>query len=405
MQLVERHIINKQHHLFNECDKLTFLSKNLYNHANYIVRQELFNNNKYLNYNDINKIMISTNNPDYIALPRKVSNGTLRLLDRNWKSYFASIKDWKKNPSQYNGMPKIPNYKHSVNGRQLIHYEKGAISKKTAKEYRIKLSKSNIEIPTNIDYEDLVAVRIKPNGNHFVIEVIYKKECENNNLNKDNFLGIDLGINNLMTCSSKDESFIINGKPLKSINQFYNKIKTKLQSKLNKNQFISNQILGLTSKRNNKINDYLHKSSKYIVDYCLTNDIGKLIVGKNDGWKNNVNLGKRNNQNFVGIPFNSLIQKLKYKCELTGIEFVTTEESYTSKCSFIDNEDMEYQSNYLGKRVKRGLFRSKDGILINADVNGSLNIVRKVVSLFGLKDLNYGIEGFAVNPLKVNLSN
>ena len=403
MQLVERHVINKKHHLFDECDKLTFLSKNLYNVANYIIRQNFFNTSKYLNYYDINKIMISTNNFDYIALPRKVSNGTLRILDRNWKSYFASIKDWKKNPSKYNGMPKLPNYKQSINGRFLVHYEKGAISKKSAKEYRIKLSKTNIDIPTNVDYDDLVAARIKPNGNHYVIEVIYKKECEDHNLDKNNVMGIDLGLNNLAACATKKDSFLINGKPLKSINQYYNKEKAKLQSELPKNKHISNQILRLTDKRNNKINDYLHKSSNFIIKYCLTNDIGKLIIGKNDGWKQNINLGKRNNQNFVQIPFNKLIQQLKYKGELIGIEVETTEESYTSKCSFIDDESLNKHDNYCGRRIKRGLFRSKLGKIINADINGALNIIRKVVPNFNIKGMIDGIEGVAVHPLLVTI--
>ena len=403
MQLVERHIINKNHHLFDECDNLTFLSKNLYNKANYIIRQEFILNHKYLNYFDINKIMIKTNDLDYIQLPRKVSNGTLRLLDKNWKSFFASIKDWKKNPSKYNGKPEIPKYKHKSNGRFLIHYEKGAISKKSAKKYKIKLSKTMIEVPTNVEYENLVATRIIPNKNHFVLEVIYKKEVQNNDFDSGNVMGIDIGINNLMACATKNESFIINGKPIKSINQYYNKRKAKLQSELEKNHHNSQKILSLTDKRNNKINDYLHKSTSYIINYCLTNEIGKLIIGKNDGWKQQVNLGKRNNQNFVGIPFNSLIHKLKYKCELMGIEFVKTEESYTSKCSFLDGESLKKHFNYMGKRIKRGLFQSKIGIKINADINGALNIIRKVVPLFNLKELNYGIEGVAVHPLLVTI--
>jgi putative transposase len=322
-------------------------------------------------------------------------------LDKNWQSFFASIKDWKKNPPKYLGKPDLPKYKHKATGRQVIHYEKGAISKKSAQEFRIKLSKTNIEIPTNVEYDDLVATRIIPNKNHFVIEVIYKKEPQDHDLNKENIIGIDIGINNLMSCATKKESFIVNGKPIKSINQFYNKRRAKLQSELAKDHHNSNKILSLTNKRNNKINDLLHKSSNYIINYCLTNDIGKLIIGKNDGWKHKVNLGKRNNQNFIGIPFNSLIHKLKYKCELHGIEFVETEESYTSKCSFVDDESLQKHDNYVGNRVKRGLFQTKLGMKINADINGALNIIRKVVPLFSSKDLNYGIEGVAVHPLLV----
>jgi len=233
-------------------------------------------------------------------------------------------------------------------------------------------------------------------------KTIKKKECENNDLDKNNVMGIDLGLNNLAACATKSDSFLINGKPLKSINQFYNKEKAKLQTELPKNKHNSNQILRLTDKRNNKINDYLHKSSNFIIKYCLTNDIGKLIIGKNDGWKQNINLGKRNNQNFVQIPFNKLIHQLKYKGELVGIDVETTEESYTSKCSFIDNESMVKQKHYCGKRIKRGLFKTKSGKLINADINGALNIIRKVVSNFN-STLIDGIEGVVVHPLLVTI--
>ena len=167
------------------------------------------------------------------------------------------------------------------------------------------------------------------------------------------------------------------------------------------NKKYSKNMLRMTNKRNNKVNDYVHKSTKHIINYCLTNNIGKLIIGNNKNWKQNSNLGKRNNQNFVNIPFASIINKLKYKCELFGIEFIETEESYTSKCSFIDNEEIKYHEEYVGERIKRGLFRSKSGYLINADINGSLNIIRKVVPLFNIKELNYGIEGVAVHPILI----
>ena len=398
MQLVERHIINKNHELYKECDRLSWLSKNLYNQANYYIRQEFINNGKYLNYFDINKIMISEQNENYIALPRKVSNGTLRLLDKNWKSFFRSIKDWKKNKSKYLGMPKLPKYKDSIDGRFIVHYEKGAISTKELKNNKIKLSKSIIEFNTKINLDNLIATRIVPNKSHFILEVIYEKEIINQKLDTNNIIGIDLGVNNLMSCSTKNESFIINGKPLKSINQFYNKKISKMKSD---NKKYSKNMLRMTNKRNNKVNDYVHKSTKHIINYCLTNNIGKLIIGNNKNWKQNSNLGKRNNQNFVNIPFASIINKLKYKCELFGIEFIETEESYTSKCSFIDNEEIKYHKEYVGERIKRGLFRSKSGYLINADINGSLNIIRKVVPLFNIKELNYGIEGVAVHPILI----
>ncbi|KFZ25617.1 MAG: putative transposase [Candidatus Izimaplasma bacterium HR2] len=408
MQLVEKHIIKRTHKLFNELDELSFLSKNLYNRANYIIRQEFIKDedNKYLNYYDINRMMIDNNNIDYRTFPAKVSNGILRLLDKNWKSFFKSIKDYSKNPNKYLGRPKIPRYKDTKTGRNIIPFEKGAISKtELRKNSLISLSKTNIKIPTKISFDELQAVRIVPRYDHYVIEVIYNKEIEDYELNQDNILGIDIGVNNLASISTTiGYTFIINGKPLKSINQYYNKVKSNLQSKLERNRFKSNRINKLTNKRNNKVNDYLHKSSRYIIDYCLTHNIGKIVIGNNKNWKQNIKIGKRNNQNFVAIPFVKFIDMIKYKARLVSIEVIITEESYTSKCSFVDNEDVKKHQDYLGKRIKRGLFKSFNGSLINADINGSFNIIRKVVPLFNFNSLKYGIEDVAVHPLRISFS-
>jgi putative transposase len=350
--------------------------------------------------------MVDSKDENYISLPRKVSKGTLRILDKNWKSFFNSIKDYKKNPKKYFGRPKLPKYKDKKNGRNIVHYEKGAVSKrKLVKESIIFLSQTNIEIKTKIKYEELIAVRIIPKYEHYVIEVIYKKEIENYFLDSDNVLGVDLGINNLATvATSTGQTFILNGKPIKSINQFYNKRRAKLQSKLKGNQFKTNRINKLTNKRNNKINDYLHKASKHIIDYCLAYNIGKIVIGNNKNWKQSINLGKRTNQNFTQIPFSKFIQMIQYKAEMVSIEVLITEESYTSKCSFLDNEEIKKHETYKGKRIKRGLFKSSNGILINADVNGAFNIIRKVVPLFNCKKLKYGIEDVAVHPMRISFS-
>lgn len=219
-------------------------------------------------------------------------------------------------------------------------------------------------------------------------------------------IGLDLGVNNLITgANNNGNSFIIKGTPLKSINQYYNKKKSKIQTELetiNKRKS-SKRLNKLTNKRNNKINDYLHKASKKIIDYCLTNNIGKVIIGHNNNWKQNISIGKRNNQNFVQIPFNNLIDKLKYKCLLNNIECIITEESYTSKCSFLDNEPLQYSDSYLGRRVHRGLFKSNKGKLINADVNGAFNIIRKVIPTFNVHSLNYGIQDIAVYPTLIKV--
>ena len=175
---------------------------------------------------------------------------------------------------------------------------------------------------------------------------------------------------------------LINGKPLKSINQYYNKKLANLKSKLRNEKKTSKRIKSLTNKRNNKVNDYLHKTSRLITNYLVSNNINTLVVGKNKEWKQDVNIGKKNNQNFVQIPHSRLIDMLLYKCKLRGINVIITEESYTSKCSFLDDEGIKKHKVYKGNRIKRGLFKSSEGVLINADVNGSLNILKKVVGKF-----------------------
>jgi putative transposase len=406
MKLTEKHIIKRSHKLYKECDRIAFLSKNLYNAANYIVRQKFIKESIYLNYYSINKIMLKDNNIDYRKLPAKVSNGILRLLDKNWKSFFVAAKDYKKNPEKYLGKPKIPGYKHKISGRNIVPYEKGAISKRRLlKDSVLCLSDTDIIIETKIAHKLLVSARIVPRNDSYVIEIIYKKEVENFNLDRDHKLCIDQGVNNFAAVGdTTGNTFIINGRPLKSINQYYNKVKANLQSMLETGQYSSHKIHLLTNKRNNKVDNFIHKAAKFIISYCLTNDIGTIVIGKNDYWKQDVNMSKKNNQNFVEIPFARFIEILKYKAKLVSIEVITNEESYTSKCSFIDNESLEHHDKYLGKRIKRGLFRSANGIKINSDINGAYNILRKVFPLFSIDNLRYGIEDVAVHPLMVNLS-
>ena len=218
-----------------------------------------------------------------------------------------------------------------------------------------------------------------------------------------------MGINNLATCTSNtSKSFIINGKPVKSINQYYNKKKAKLQSKL-QNKFTSKRIKKLTLKRNNKIKDYFHKVSTYIVNQAVSNDLNTIVIGKNDGWKQDTKMGKINNQNFVQIPFDLLIQQILYKSKLKGINVVLQEESYTSKVSFFDDDFIptygksDNKLNPSGKRVKRGLYKTKTSTFINADVNGSLNILRKYLNVSSDKIISVGSRGLVTRPLKINI--
>jgi putative transposase len=409
MQLVERHIIGSKHDMFKKIDEKSFLSKNLYNRANYIIRQEFINTSRekeegkrttanWIRYNQIQKQLQNDKDFDYNNLPAKVSQQVLKLLDKNWVSFFEAIRDWKKNPSKYLGKPALPRYKNKTKGRGILTYTIQAISKKELRSGIVRLSGTEIRIKTKQDPKDIQQVRVIPRIGFYVIEVVYNKNVINHeNLDKNKIVGIDLGVNNLATVTSNQNNLkplLVNGRPLKSMNQYYNKKRAELQSYFGKRT--SRKLMKLTNKRNRKIEHYLHTTSRYLVNYFLFHNIGLVIIGKNDQWKSESNMGKRNNQSFVSIPHGNFIQMIKYKCELVGIEVRLVEESYTSKCSFIDFEPLHKHENYLGKRVKRGLFVSKYGIKINSDCNGSGNIIRKEIP----NAFADGIEGVVVRPIR-----
>lgn len=275
------------------------------------------------------------------------------------------------------------------------------------KNGKIRVPKTKMTFTTK--QTDIKQFRFIPKGNHIVLEVLY--EVDDVELKEDNgrYASIDLGIDNLCTVTSNVlNSYIINGKPVKSINQYYNKKKVRLQRILKKCQKKnkSKRLNKLTEKRNRKIKDYFHKASRYIVNQLVSNNVNTLILGYNKGWKQETNIGKRNNQNFVNVPFMMLRDMLAYKCALVGINVLVTEESYTSKCSFVDNEEIKKHEDYVGKRIRRGLFRTKNGMLVNADVNGSFNIMKKGLKKVALDDkVSYpGCRGFVYNPYKLNLA-
>lgn len=395
MQLTETLIINKNNNFYEECERLTFLSKNLYNSGLYYVRQEYFKDKSYKNYYNVNNYFVNTKQKDYYKLPTKVSQQILKLVDKNFKSFFSLLKNKDKL-----GLKKvrIPRYLDKLKGRQVVIYTIQSISQKELKNDIVKLSGSNISFKLREGIKNINQVRIVKHEttNTFNIEVVYTvKEKE---LLKDNkrYGSIDLGLNNLITLSSNViKPLIINGKPLKSINQYFNKKLSELRSKGVEK---SNKIKRLCNKRKNKVNDYLHKASRYVINHLVSNNLNTLVIGKNKDWKQEINIGKVNNQKFVNIPHDKLINMLIYKCLLEGINVIITEESYTSKCSFLDNEVICKHEEYLGKRIKRGLFKSHLGKLINADLNGSLNILRKAVGEF-----QYSIEACST-PKIINLS-
>lgn len=392
MRLVQQHIIKPSHKDYQELDHLLFLAKNLYNKALYEVRQYYFQTKdepsikyKYLNYYALDKLLKEKNDVDYRALPTNNSQEVLKLVNQNFCAFFKLLSMKRERISSYPNRVQIPKYLDSIKGRQVLVYNKTQLSQIFLKQGIFKIPKTNIKIKLNCS-DKLSQIRIVPKNSYISIEVIY--EVQEKEILKDNskYLSIDLDINNLATCSSNViEPFIIDGKRVKSINQFYNKHKAQLQSSLEKNKFTSKRIQHLTNKRNFKILNYLHKASKYIVNQAVLHSLNTIVIGYNKGWKQETKLSKKVKQNFVQIPFEKLVQLISYKARLQGIQVFLQEESYTSQASFLEGDyiptfgkSKEIKS-FSGKRINRGLYSSYKN-LINADVNGSLNILRKFLA-------------------------
>lgn len=388
--LSERHIIKKGHMYYERCDELSFLAKNLYNTTLYEQRQSFFQND-FKNQSAISKEFAKANQVDYRALPAKVSNEVQRLSDRAFKSFFALKKLQAK--GEYDKKIKLPKYLDKKKGRMTVPYEKGAVS--TVKKGYVSLSQSGITIQTKIDREKIVGARIVPKRDHYVIEILYDeiKEKEKEEYNRVAF--IDPGMNNLMTVTSNVFNPIIyNGRKIKSINQLANKNIAKRQKRMAKMNLKVKKTLGereiqrlnvdrskgmkaIWTKRELRIKDNFHKITRHLVDYLVEHNIDTVIFGYNKEQKQEINLGKKTNQNFVSIPFATLRHMLKYKCAIVGIKYIEQEEAYTSKCSFIDRESIKKKEKYQGTRIQRGLYKTSTGKKINADINGSLNIGRK----------------------------
>ena len=355
------------------------LSKNLYNQGRYLINEQYNENKTFINETTLNRKLRSESNPEYNNYRKfckaKVAQNTLRALCKCYKSYFKALKDFKVNPSKYQGMPKPPKYKDTLG---ILYFDYQSIK---IKDQFIVINKEHkVHIPNNIYKEELKnfkTINFIPKGKKVRVTISYEVETTNEDLNLNDYLSIDLGMNNLCSCVSKDDCFILNGKPLKSINQYFNKELSKLKSerplKGDKQDYNYNKskIETLSLKRELKITDILHKASKYLVNYCVKHKIGTIVFGRNKEWKDSIQLGKQTNQNFVSIPFYKLLNLLKYKCKMIGINLVEQEESYTSKCDALAFEEVKHHDNYKGSRVKRGLFLSSLGKAINADINGA----------------------------------
>ena len=371
--------------------ELCHIAKNLANEAIYNVRQYYFSEGEFLKYEK--NYTLLKNSPNYKALNSNMAQQILKEIDGSFKSFFGLLKLAKQGKYAFKDC-RLPHYLPKDGYTTLV------IGFVRLKENKLMLPFSNgfkkthkaveITIPPILLDKKVKEIRIIPKAKarFFEIQYIYEAECVQRNLNTDNALALDLGINNLVTAvSSNGRSFIIDGRKLKSINQWFNKENARLQSIKDKQHYgkkSTNRQKAIARNRNNKVNDYMNKAARKVINYCIANDIGTLVVGYNETFQRNSHIGKRNNQNFVNIPYGQLRSKLEYLCRLNGIIFVKQEESYTSKSSFWDQDDIpvynadnsrEYQ--FSGKRVHRGQYKTASGKTINADVNGALNIMRK----------------------------
>ena len=397
----EQIIIKRNHPKFKVIDQQCFYSKNLYNEANYTIRQEFIKNNNYISYRDMNKEFKTHEN--YKLTFSQPANCTLRLLDKNWKSFFKAIKDCKLHPEKYLGVPKPPKYLKKdgrfpwmiPNNQCFYDYEKGTVymRNRLLNDYEWKCRCLG----------RLIQVRFIPRGSCYVMEIVYETEILDTKENNNRIASIDLGVNNLVTMTNNIglNPIIINGKGIKSVNQYYNKRLAKEKSllKIRHGKDWSRKLDILTQKRYQRIKNYMHNTSAYIMRWCLKNNINTLVAGKNKEWKQKSTMSKASNQKFIQIPYEMLLGQLKYKCENVGINYVEVDESYTSGTSFLDHECPE-KSNYdKSRRVFRGLFKSNSGLLVNSDVNGSLQIMKKVFP--NAFEERYGIEG-VLTPMVIN---
>ena len=422
MRLVERHWVRESHQLYNICDELTFKAKNLYNAGLYQVRQSIFERNKNKEYNKPSVLswvkLVSQfrkeKQPDMLALPSKISTNILKLVGSNINSYYQLLKCFhdKSNLSVTN-KPKLPQYLHKTKGRYTVEFTNQTFSKKRGDNGELILCPNdlNLTIPTNV--ENPKCVRIIPKLGAFIIEVIYEvKDVPFKHTG--NYVAIDLGVDNLASIvfSNGIDPLIVKCSKIKSINQGYNRLIAKAQSKLPTNQRTSKNIHRLWRNRELKLQVELHKITSFLSLYFDEMSIEKVFIGKNVGWKQGVALGKKTNQTFVSIPFNIFISQLTYKCKLRGIDVTKQEESYTSKASFVDQDkipvyrEVKTKPKFSGKRISRGLYKTKRGFLLNADINGSYNILVKGLTTLG-KVVDRTLVSYHTRSLKnySNLSN
>ena len=399
MQLVEHTRISRSDPRFAALDAAAFASKNLYNVALYITRQAYIFRGEVIPYARLAKELRT--HAAYRALPAKVSQWVLKQVCAAWDSFFAARQAYTRDPSRFLGRPKLPQYK-AKDGRNLLTYTIQAISRVALRRGFVMPSGLHVTIPTQ--QTRIAQVRVVPRGTHYAVEVVYEQDVQPADVNPAWSAGIDLGVNNLVAIATSQPGVapcLVNGRPLKAINQAYNKARARLQAKLPTGRYTSRQLDALTDARNRRVRDYLHHASRAIITWLVQERIGTLIIGHNPDWKQGIRLGRRTNQTFVSIPFARLIQLLTYKAELVGITVITHDEAYTSKCSFFDGESVSKRTAYAGKRIHRGLFRTASGRRVNADINAAYNQIANVApDAFGP-----GRRGCVVQPGRIALPN
>lgn len=410
MQLVERHLMRPDDPRFAAIDTAAFASKNLYNQANYQIRQAYFHEGKYLPYAAIFHRLKT--HEAYCALPRKVSNSILIQLHKNWTSFFEAREAYQDDPTPFTGRPKLPGYKDKEKGRNILIYDKQALGKRAFKKTgKLVPSGLPIEIATKItDWEKIAQMRIVPRLDGYMVEVVYEQEEHRAAVDQSFVAAIDLGVNILAAITSNKPGFaprVVSGKPLKSLNQYYNQQRAHQQQRLShENRFTSRKLDQVTTKRNRRVDTYLHAASRRIIDLLVSEGIGTLVVGKNPLWKQEANMGRKNNQQFVQIPHARFIDQLTYKAKLVGIIVILQEESYSSKASFLDGDPIPTYDQkraekpvFSGKRIARSWYRASNGQVIHADINGSYNILRKSSS--DPLQVGRGVVGAAVHPRRL----
>jgi putative transposase len=401
MRLVARHVISRADRRFQAIDRAAFASKNLYNTAVYATRQAFFQDGSYPSYPTLYHQM--KGEPEYAALPRKVSQWVLKQVCAAWNRYKEALAAWETDPSQFLDRPRIPCYKPKQQGRNLLVYTTQALSVPALRNSII--CPSGLDITVQTRQSNIQQVRIIPRLGYYVVEVIYEQAPVQATVDPARHARVDIGLNTLALLTSDKPGYVpraVNGRPVKSINQCYNQRRAELLSLLG-DAYTSRRLECITTRRTRHIDHYLHTASRRIIALLVAEGIGTLCIGKNRLWKHNATMGKRNNQHFVAVPHARFVELLTYKAELVGIQVRLTEESSTSQASFLDADPLPIYDptqptpTFSGKRVTRGLYRAAHGRHINADANGAYNIMRKVAP----DACAQGSRGCVVHPIRL----